>query len=159
MADSKLKDSGRGVQIHNARVISFNWGIIQANQSSDYCSLAASQTENQKANHPKGGCGYGGSSGTPPGKPTCSIMSLKCLDTNACSMGNKQDGLEICVQLQGRNLIAMTETWWDSSHDWNAVADGYIIFRKDRPTRQGGGVALYVREQLECIELCLGADE
>ena len=22
-----------------------------------------------------------------------------------------------------------------------------------------GGVALYVREQLECIELCLGADE
>jgi len=30
---------------------------------------------------------------------------------------------------------------------------------KDRPTRRGGGVALYVREQLECIELCLGADE
>ena len=31
--------------------------------------------------------------------------------------------------------------------------------RKDRPTKWGGGVALYVREQLECIELCLGADE
>ena len=29
----------------------------------------------------------------------------------------------------------------------------------DRPTRRGGGVALYVREQLECIELCLGVDE
>jgi len=25
--------------------------------------------------------------------------------------------------------------------------------------QQGGGVALYVREQLECTELCLGADE
>jgi len=37
--------------------------------------------------------------------------------------------------------------------------DGYRLFRKDRPTRRGGGVALYVREQLECIELCLGADE
>jgi len=32
-------------------------------------------------------------------------------------------------------------------------------FRKDRPTRRGGGDALYVREQLECIELCLGVDE
>ena len=33
------------------------------------------------------------------------------------------------------------------------------LFRKDRPTRRGGGVALYVREQLECIELGLGANE
>jgi len=31
--------------------------------------------------------------------------------------------------------------------------------RKDRPTRRGGGVALYVREQQECIEICLGTDE
>ena len=30
---------------------------------------------------------------------------------------------------------------------------------KDRPTRRGGGVALCVREQLECIELGLGVDE
>jgi len=37
--------------------------------------------------------------------------------------------------------------------------DGYTLFRKDRPTRGGGGVALYVKEQLERIELCLGADE
>jgi len=37
--------------------------------------------------------------------------------------------------------------------------DGYILCRKDRPTRRGGGAALYVREQLEYIELCLGADE
>ena len=74
-------------------------------------------------------------------------------------MGNKQEEIEICVRSQGHNLIATTETWWDSSHDWNAVIDGYTLFRKDRSTRPGGGVALYVREQLECIELCLGADE
>jgi len=35
----------------------------------------------------------------------------------------------------------------------------YTLFRKDRPTRKGGGFALYVREKLEWIELCLGADE
>jgi len=33
---------------------------------------------------------------------------------------------------------------------------GYMFFRKDGTVRQGGGVALYVREQLECIELCQG---
>jgi len=36
---------------------------------------------------------------------------------------------------------------------------GYTLIRKGRPTRQSGGVTLYVREQLECIELCLGGDE
>ncbi|PKU49359.1 glycerol kinase [Limosa lapponica baueri] len=39
------------------------------------------------------------------------------------------------------------------------VEDGYVLFWKVRPTRQGGRVTLYVREQLECIELSLGADE
>jgi len=34
--------------------------------------------------------------------------------------------------------------------------DGYVLFRKDRLARQGGGVALCVRKQLECIELYLG---
>ncbi|GAB0209615.1 hypothetical protein GRJ2_003427200 [Grus japonensis] len=74
-------------------------------------------------------------------------------------MGNKQEELEICVRLQGHDLIAITETWWDSLHDWNAVMDGYVLFRKDRTARRGGGVALYVREQLECIKLCLSVDE
>ena len=47
------------------------------------------------------------------------------------------------------DLIAVTETWWDSLHDKNAVVDSYIPFRRDRPTRRSGGIALYVREQLE----------
>ena len=34
----------------------------------------------------------------------------------------------------------------------------YRLFRKDRKGRQEGGVVLYVREQLECMELCLGMD-
>ena len=63
------------------------------------------------------------------------------------------------MQSQGHDLIAITETWWDSSHDWNAVIDGYMLDRKDRPTRRGGGVALYTREQLECTESCLAVDE
>lgn len=33
---------------------------------------------------------------------------------------------------------------------------GYQLFRKDGLGRQGGGIALYAREQLECMELCTG---
>jgi len=50
-------------------------------------------------------------------------------------MDNKQEEVEICVQLQGHDRITITEKWWDSSHDWNAVMDGYVLFRQDRPTR------------------------
>jgi len=55
--------------------------------------------------------------------------------------------------------VAITGKCWDDLPDWHAVVDGYGLFREDRPTRRGGGVALYVREKLECIELCLGTDE
>ena len=72
---------------------------------------------------------------TLPGKPACSSSSLKCLYTNAHSMGNKQEELKICVWLQGHDLTAITETQWDSLHDWNSVIDAYTLFRKDRPTR------------------------
>ena len=84
---------------------------------------------------------------------------LKCVYTNARSMGNKQEELEAIIQQDDYDLVAITETWWDNSHDWHAVMDGYRHFRKDRPTRRGGGVALYVKEQLESIELGLWADE
>ncbi|PKU48684.1 glycerol kinase [Limosa lapponica baueri] len=37
--------------------------------------------------------------------------------------------------------------------------EGYRLFRKDRLGRWGGSVALYVNDQLECVELHLGMDE
>ena len=51
--------------------------------------------------------------------------------TRGC-MGNEQEDLGICMQLQGCDLIGITEMWCDSSHDWNAVMDGYRLFRKVR---------------------------
>jgi len=59
---------------------------------------------------------------------------------------NKQEELGAIIQPDSYDLVTITETCWDSSHDWHAVMDGYRLFRKDRPTRRGGGVALYVRE-------------
>ena len=37
--------------------------------------------------------------------------------------------------------------------------EGYRLFRKDRPGRRGGGVAIYVRDRLESMELCLGTGD
>lgn len=50
--------------------------------------------------------------------------------------------MKATVQLESDDLIAMTETWWDESHDWNAAFDSYRLFRKDRRGRRGKWVAL-----------------
>ena len=51
---------------------------------------------------------------------------LRCLSTNARSMGNKQEEeLEVTVQLESYDIITITETWWNDSHSWRAVMDGY----------------------------------
>ncbi|CAM4601352.1 unnamed protein product [Lepidochelys olivacea] len=84
---------------------------------------------------------------------------LKCLYTNAQSLGNKQGELEVLVMSKNYDVIGITETWWDNSHDWSTVMDGYKLFRKDRQGRKGGGVALYVREQYDCSELRYGTVE
>ena len=60
------------------------------------------------------------------------MTRLKCIYTNACSMSNKQEELEAIVRQANYDLVATTETWWDCSHDWSVVIDGYKLFRRDR---------------------------
>ena len=90
---------------------------------------------------------------SPPKKVAGSIAQLKCIYTNAHSMGNKQEELEAIVQLENYDIVAITETWWDDSHNWSAAMDGYKLFRRDRQGRRDSGVALYVRECFHCLEL------
>ena len=71
-----------------------------------------------------------------------SIAQLKCIYTNACSMGNKQEELEAIVQQENYDIVAIMETWWDGSHNWSAAMDGYKLFRRDRQGRRGSGVGL-----------------
>lgn len=106
-----------------------------------------------KANHLKGEYTYVKSSFIPLGIPSPS-SSLEYLYTTALRMGNKQEELEICLWSQGHDLIVITKIWWDSSHYWNAVKDGSVLFRKDKPVRQGSGIDFY-----EHIELHLGVND
>jgi len=62
---------------------------------------------------------------------------LKCLYTNACSLRNKQEELEATVLLENHDAVAVTETWWDVSHDWNVATDGYELLRRPRRGRRG----------------------
>jgi len=52
-----------------------------------------------------------------PGSGGRLTAQIKCVYTNARSMANKQEELEAIIQQDGYDLVAITETWWDSSHD------------------------------------------
>ena len=75
-----------------------------------------------------------------------STRSLKCLYTNAQSMGNKQEELELLIHQNKYDIIGITETWWDETYDWNVVIGGYNLFQRNRPSKKGGGVALYIKD-------------
>jgi len=59
------------------------------------------------------------------------------------------------VLLESYNPFALTETWWDESHDWSVAVDSYRLFRRDRQGKRGGGVALYLKKSIQCEELSL----
>ena len=72
--------------------------------------------------------------------------------TNAHSMGNKQEELEAMTKQENYDVVAITETWWDVSHDWSMPIDGYKLFRRDRQGRRGSGVAPYVKDCYDCFK-------
>ena len=62
------------------------------------------------------------------------------------------------MQQENCDTVPITKTWWDNLHNWSAATDGYKLFRRDRQGRRGGGVALYLRECFDCLELDDGDD-
>lgn len=52
--------------------------------------------------------------------------------TNARNTGNKQEELEILVQLWNYYAFGIPETWWDSSYKRDTIVDGYKLFRKGK---------------------------
>lgn len=98
------------------------------------------------------------SSHTSSVKSPCQHTFIMCQYINAYSTGNKEEALEVQVQLLSYSIIGITETSWDCSHNWNVAADEYRPFMQDRQGRRGGCV-LYVGVYWECMELYLGKDD
>lgn len=63
------------------------------------------------------------------------------------------------VELQISDLIGITEIRWSGSHDWSAIRYKYRVFWKNRLRKQGQAVVIYVKEQLECMKVCLWMDD
>ncbi|CAM4534657.1 unnamed protein product [Lepidochelys kempii] len=61
--------------------------------------------------------------------------------------------LELLVKEVKPDIIGLTETWWNSRHDWTTGIEGSVLFRKDRNKGKGGGVALYINDEVDCKEI------
>jgi len=102
--------------------------------------------------------GHTGIEVPPPRKEARSVAQLKYIYTNASSMDKKQNKLEAIMQQKNNDIVAITETWQDDSHNWSVVVDSYKRFKRGRQERRGDGVNLYVRECFDSIELDDGDD-
>ena len=74
----------------------------------------------------------------------------RILYTNIRSIMNKRDELEELIATCCPLLVALTETWLSSDiADSEVAIPGYSVFRSDRDVRNGGGVMLLVRYDLD----------
>ena len=73
---------------------------------------------------------------------------LKMVHTNTRSMYKKRQ--DIFDQLNGIDIVSMSETWLHEEYDDDLIVwDGMKMYRQDRPGKKGGGIAVYVRDDLK----------
>ena len=75
---------------------------------------------------------------------------------NARSIVNKRNELNIMVEDNDPHVIGITESWATPDiSDAELGMTGYVMFRKDRIGRRGGGVILYIKESIQAYEIKL----
>ena len=83
-------------------------------------------------------------------------FGYKCVCLNARSIVNKRNELNIMVQDIDPHIIGITESWATPDiSDAELGMTGYVMFRKDRLGRRGGGVILYIKESIQAYEIKL----
>ena len=81
---------------------------------------------------------------------------LKCVSLNARSTMNKKSELNIMVNDSDPHIIGITESCANKDiTDAELGIEGYVMFRKDRMGRRGGGVLLYVKDTIPAYEIQL----
>ena len=57
------------------------------------------------------------------------------------------------------HVIGITESWANEDIvDAELALTGYVMFRKDRRERRGGGVILYIKESIQAYEITLKSE-
>ena len=83
-------------------------------------------------------------------------FGYKCVCLNARSIVNKRNELSIMVEDTNPHIIGITESWATPDiSDAELGMTGYVMFRKDRIGRRGGGVILYIKESIQTYEIKL----
>ena len=87
------------------------------------------------------------------GKKTDEKTYLNFFYTNATSLVNKWDEfISLINASEFPHILMITETWFNSRSI--KIIPNYTLFNKDREQVVGGGVAIYVRNDLEAFEVC-----
>ena len=74
---------------------------------------------------------------------------LKLVHMNTRSMFKKRQ--DIFDQLDGTDIVTMSETWLHPEYDDDLINwDGMKLFRQDRSNKKGGGIVVYIRDDLDC---------
>ena len=69
----------------------------------------------------------------------------------------KLDELKFYLKNNKIQVLSLNVTWLNSTVDNNEVEiPGFVLFRRDRPTDSHGGVALYVRTDLQPVLVKIG---
>ena len=80
----------------------------------------------------------------------------RCVCLNARSIVNKRNELNIMVEDIDPHIIDITESWANTDiTDAELGLTGYVMFRRDRMGRRGGGVILYVKDSIQAYEIKL----
>ena len=83
-------------------------------------------------------------------------FGYKCVCLNARSIVNKRNELNIMVEDTDPHIIGITESWATPDiSDAELGMTGYVMFRKDRLGRRGGGVILYIKESIQAYKIKL----
>ena len=57
------------------------------------------------------------------------------------------------------HVIGITESWANKDIvDAELALTGYVMFRKDRQERRGGGVIFYIKESIQAYEITLKSE-
>ena len=85
-----------------------------------------------------------------------SKAEFKCVCLNARSIINQKNELDVMVDEIKPHIIGITESWANNDMtDAELGLEGYVMFRKDRMGKRGGGVLLYIKETIPAYEVQL----
>lgn len=93
---------------------------------------------------------------TPHSSARHAAKEITFCNINSCSILKKREFLEALHLGVAPDFVALTETWLTSDvQDSEITPPNYVVVRKDRSTRGGGGVVLLIRKEISYVTLLM----